>query len=881
MIGQHLGHFRILERLGSGGMGVVYRAHDEKLQRSIAIKVVGRDTGTPDTDRQRIVEEARAASGLNHPHICTVYETGEVDGLAYIAMEYIEGRTLAEVIGVGGLPPETVIRYGMQIADALAHAHRRGVIHRDLKTSNVVISSEGRAKVLDFGLARRIPLNVGTDLTRSSNAIGDGKLVGTLAYMAPEMLLGQAADERSDIWGLGVMLHEMCAGALPFQGRNEFELTAAILRSPSELLPPHVPPMLRAIIVRCLAKEPAQRYQHALEVRAALEAIQSGAAPLSAPIERPLTGNVEPPVARRRPLIVGISLWAIVLGLALVVTAVAAIVWLLGSPRSPWERVATGGRLTLVVASDDPLIDPAISLDGKMLTYVAVGKDGTTDVFVRRVAGGGLVRVTNDAARETSPRFSADGERVAFTRRESPDSPPEIRIVPALGGDVKATIASAAAPRWSPDGKQLAFLRPTKTGGTQLVVANTDGSNARTLLEPTSVFPFLRDPAWAPDSREMAIVRGSGGIAGEIWLVPLDGSDSRKAMDDPPEVFSDSPAYTSDGFGIVHSSNRGGATNIWFYRRRGGAPVRLTAGAGPDTSPTTAEDGTISFINSRWRNTLEVYNLRGGPPKVLATHSPYLWGPMFSPDGRTIAFSRSEVDGSWHIWSMPAEGGTPQRLTDSASGEVYSRFSHDGSFLTFHTWSTPRRIGRVPSSGGAAQLLDFGGPSDAFADLSRDGQWLAFTRIDQDAERIYIAPAAGGQARLLTSSPGTTPRWSPDGKLIAFSSNRAASGGILVIEPNGRNERRLTTTGGWPVWFPDGQQLAFMIAGRNGQMLQTVTRAGTPGRPIVDVPFNGFNYPFDISRDGSRLATTNSVHISDEVWLLEPKLASQQPGRTP
>jgi Tol biopolymer transport system component len=872
MIGQHLGHFRILARLGSGGMGVVYRAHDEKLQRSIAIKVVGRDTGTPDADRQRIVEEARAASGLNHPHICTVYETGEADGLAYIAMEYVEGRTLAELIGGSGLPPETVVRYGMQIADALAHAHSRGVIHRDLKTSNVVISREGRAKVLDFGLARRIPLNVGTDVTRSSNAIADGKLVGTLAYMAPEMLLGQTADERSDIWGLGVMLHEMCAGALPFQGRNEFELTAAILRSPAELLPPHVPPMLRAIIVRCLAKEPAQRYQHAMEVRAALEAIQSGAAPITAPVDRPLTGDITAPTAASRPTISGISHWVpVVVGLVLLAIAVGAATWLTGSPRSPWERVATGGRLTLVVASDEPLIDPAISLDGKMLTYVAVGKDGTTDVFVRRVAGGGLVRVTNDAAREASPRFSPDGERVAFSRRESAEGTPEIRIVPALGGDAITTITSAVEPRWSPDGKQLAFLRPTPTGETELVVANGNGSNPRPLLQPSSVFPFLRDPAWAPDNREIAIVRGSGGIAGEIWLVPLDGSTPRKAMDDPPEVFSDSPSYTSDGLGLVHSSNRGGATNIWFYPRRSGTPVRLTAGAGPDAAPTTAEDGTIAFINSRWRNTLEVYNVRGGQPKVLTTHSPYLWGPSFSPDGRTIAFSRSEVDGSWHLWTMPTDGGTPKRLTDSPSGEVYSRFSPDGSFLMFHTWSTPRRIGRVPSGGGAAQLLDFGGPSDAFADMSRDGRWIAFTRLDQDAERIYIAPAAGGKPRLLTSSPGTVPRWSPDGKLIAFSSSRSLSGGIVVIDPDGSNERRLTTTGGWPVWFPDGQQLAFLAADKNGQQeIQTMSRTGTPGRPIA-VDFNGFNHPFDISRDGSRLVTTNAVHVSDEVWLLEPK----------
>ena len=278
MIGQiALGHFRIVSRLGSGGMGVVYRAHDEKLQREIAIKVMGGESDRPDLDRLRIIEEARAASGLSHPNICTVYETGEFQGQAYIAMEYVEGRALSEMIPPGGLPAEAVIRYGIQIADALAHAHRRGVIHRDLKTSNVVVDGEGRAKVLDFGLARRIALKTGAALTRSGDLVADGKLVGTLAYMAPEMLLHQTADERSDIWGLGVMLYEMAAGEPPFKGRNEFEITAGILRSPADALPAHVPPMLRAIIQRCIAKEPGQRYQHAGEVRAALEAIQSDA----------------------------------------------------------------------------------------------------------------------------------------------------------------------------------------------------------------------------------------------------------------------------------------------------------------------------------------------------------------------------------------------------------------------------------------------------------------------------------------------------------------------------------------------------------------------------------------------------------------------------
>ena len=854
MIGESFGHFRILSRLGAGGMGVVYRAHDEKLQRTVAIKVVERVAGINAGDRARIVEEARAASGLSHPNICTVYETGDINGRAYIAMEFVDGKTLSESIPIGGLSTDAVVRYGIQIADALAHAHKRGVIHRDLKTANVVISPDGRAKVLDFGLARRVPSELATTVTRSSDSQPAKAIAGTLAYLAPEVLLGNEADERSDIWALGVLLYEIATAELPFKGRNEFDLTAAILREPAAQLPESVPPIIRSIVQRCLAKEPSQRYQHAVEVRAALEAVQSDVGAVS-----------KAPSAQRQ-------IWPMVTALLLIVAAVGAVmVWRQRDRRSVWERTASEGRWTLTLSSEDPIYDPAISADGKMLCYVVEERTGRSDLFVRRVAGGGLVRVTNDDARETTPRFSPDGDRIAFARRESPDGTPEIRIVSTFGGDSRVVMASATSPVWSPNGKELAFLHRTPDGTLELMSAGADGANARELLRADSEFPFLRDPAWSPDARELAIVRGSGGIAGEIWLLPATGGTPRRAMSDPAEVFSESPAYTADGLGIVHSSNRGGATNIWFHPRAGGAPVRLTAGAGPDAGPTIASDGTIAYINSRWRNTLNVHSLTGGASRTLATHSPFMWGPAFSPDGNEVAFSRSEVDGSWHIWSVPTTGGTPKRLTDTADGEVYSRFSRDGSFLVFHTWGTPRRIGRVARSGGAPVMLAFGEASDAFPDVSPDGQRIAFTRTDQRAERIYVAPVSGGTPSLLTESPGAVPRWSPDGTSIVFAANRGYYGGIFVVNADGRNRRRLTTSGGWPVWLPGGTQIGFIVTGRNGdQEIHVVPAAGGSPHVLTNIAFSGSNHLFDVSPDGKLLVTTNAVHVSDEIWLLEP-----------
>ncbi len=276
MIGQILDHYRIVERIGEGGMGVVYRAWDNQLNRDVALKVLPQGTEADAPARAQLLSEARLASALNHPSICTVYQVGESAGQAFIAMEYLEGQALSALIPGEGLPAETVIRYGAQIADALDHAHSRGVIHRDLKSANVRITPQGRCKVLDFGLATRLPQEIFSADTQSLASPGsDGGIAGTLHYMSPEALRGGPSDARSDIWSLGIILHEMASGELPFRGHSGFALPSAILRDPPSPLPARVPASLRAVVRRCLTKEPAGRYQHANEIRAALEAIHS------------------------------------------------------------------------------------------------------------------------------------------------------------------------------------------------------------------------------------------------------------------------------------------------------------------------------------------------------------------------------------------------------------------------------------------------------------------------------------------------------------------------------------------------------------------------------------------------------------------------------
>ena len=294
MIGELLGHYRIEARLGAGAMGVVYRAYDTRLHRTVAIKRL-KDTAA-ELSAVKLLEEARAASTLNHPHICTIHEVGEIGGNPFIVMEYIDGRPLFELIPKNGLPLETVLEYGSHVADALGFAHEYGVVHRDLKSSNIVVTKGGRAKVLDFGLARRVSSESLNDVTRSAPmspvATTDG--AGTPAYMAPEVLRGEPADARSDVWSLGIVLYEMAVGHRPYSGRTPFELAASVLSESPVAIPPEVSPPLAAVIKRCLAKQPGRRYRQAGEALAALEAIQPSTAalpPVRLPRRFPVPGR--------------------------------------------------------------------------------------------------------------------------------------------------------------------------------------------------------------------------------------------------------------------------------------------------------------------------------------------------------------------------------------------------------------------------------------------------------------------------------------------------------------------------------------------------------------------------------------------------------------
>ena len=868
-------------------MGVVYKARDTRLDCFVAMKVLADRVIANPERRLRFVQEAKSASALNHPNIITVHDIDTTGEFAFIAMEYVEGRTLAQLIAYrGGLRPGEALRYAVQIADALSTAHAAGIVHRDIKPANIMITERGLVKVLDFGLAKLAATGL-SDSDPESEVTAtlamnreleteEGTILGTVAYMSPEQAQGQKTDGRSDVFSFGAVLYEMVTGRRAFRGETKMATLAAIINqdpTPAAAVNGEVSPELDRVIARCLRKEVARRFQHMEDLKVALEELKEesdygkATSAESSPIARSRRK-----ILRRKLIVAGGSAAAV---LPIILMGVMKFFSrpeskLLSRPPLPDGR---GARLRLLVSSANQLSGPALSTDGKTIAYVAE-EQGQVDLYVARVAGGGHVRLTNDGTRKSNPHFSPDGERILFTRLGSETGAPEVCVVPALGGQTTRLLTRAADAVWSPDGTRMAFVLKQPGETDTLAMAAADGTDVRIIRRSDAAYPFFRNPAWSPDSKQLAVVRGTGGMSGELWLVPLNGGTPRGLSHDAPGVFSDEPVFTFNGRGLIHESNRAGATNLWILPLDGSRLTRLTTGAGPDVSPTASRDGSIAFANARFQCRLIIHNLGNGQTRELLTHTSYIWGPAFSPDRRDVAFSRAETDGSWHIWIVPVEGGVAQ-LTSGVLPEIYPRFSPDGASIVYHTWSPgPDRIWRVPRAGGpAVALTPARDDDDAYGDISPDGRWLAFARTEKEGTHIYIAPVEGGKARRLIDSASTLPRWSPDGKWIAFSPGRALNSGVFIIGADGTGMRRIAPTGAWPVWWPDGQRIGYQIVGPDGaQQIVVAPFAGGPAKPLRALRFKGTNNPFDVSSDGALVATSYHTDISSEIWLLEPQL---------
>jgi serine/threonine protein kinase len=865
VIGKTVSHYSIIEKLGGGGMGVVYKARDLRLERFVALKFLPEELAKDHQALERFQREARAVAALDHPNICTIYDIGESEGQPFIAMQLLEGQTLKDRILEKSLQVESIIDYGIQVADGLDKAHSKGIIHRDIKPANIFITTDGHVKLLDFGLAKaglgRTQGVSALSTVNEDNLTAPGAVVGTVAYMSPEQAQGLELDSRTDLFSFGAVLYEMATGHLAFAGRTTASIFDAILHqtpAPPLRLNPELPPKLDDIIGKALEKDRQTRYQSAAEIRADLKRLRRDtesshltAVPLGG------TASLRPPRKWAIPVTIGLVILVFLFGLLI-----------RNRTGSDTLVLSTNRRLTQLFSSSQEVVDPAISPDGKTVVY-AEYDSGQWDLFVNRIAGGARVRVTNDTAAEWHPQFSPDGEKILFSRLLPGSEVPEICITSAFGGDVTPLITDGSMAMWSPDASRFAFIIRQADKSRALAIADADGRNVRTIMQTDTTYVGFQHLAWAPDGSQIAVVRSMGGVSGEIWIVSASGGQPRRLWKDASEVFSHGPVFTADGRAIVHSSNRGGATNLWLLYVDGRPPAQLTTGPGEDQSPSIARDGTIAFLNAHYRYGLFLYDLASNTRRELVTHSGFLWAPAISPAGDQIAFSRIEADGSWHIWTVAVNGGAARRLTSGPLPEIYPRFSHDGKWVIYSTWSSqPDRVWKIPRAGGVpVPITPARDNDDAYADVSPDGKWLAFARTEGEMTRVYVAPAEGGEARLITRSPSTVPRWSPDGLSIAFSPTRAADAGVFVVAADGTGERRLTQTGGWPVWAPDGKRIAYWMVGPDGnQQVRLVSVEDGSTSVLSGLRFNGTNHPIDLFSDDG-LVTTNSVHISTEVWL--------------
>lgn len=754
--GMRMGPYEILSLLGAGSMGEVYRARDTRLNRDVAIKVL--PTLTLDPDRLRRFEiEAQAAAALNHPNILAVYQMGSHDGVPYIVSELLEGKTLSEALRRGPLPLRKAIDCGVQIARGLGAAHEKGIVHRDVKPDNLFITKEGRVKILDFGLAKVIAPKPSPAAATPTVTL-PGVAMGTVGYMSPEQVRGQATDHRTDIFALGAILYEMLMGQRSFQRQTEADTISAILNDeppPISQLAPQTPPALERVIRRCLEKNPEQRFQSASDLAFALEALIEGTVSSASGSH---TIVKESPRSSRFALIAA----------ALVIVLVAAGYWLLRP--EPGPRVANYVQLT-----HDGLAKSLIGTDGARL-YLALGAGSSGSFSSQGVAemsasGGEPRTIPVNTSADTIPiELSPDGTEILVV--DGTGSPPRgpLRSFPILGGTARRIgeiVGETAA--WSPDGKWLAY---SDLG--DLFRARADGSNPQRLL---SVKGDIRNISWSPDSMHLRFdsAETAGTLGRQLaWEAAADGTNLHRLLPgwhDPPDECCGK--WTADGKYFVFQS----ANQIWALPKDGGLlrsdaqPVSLTSSPMALSSPLPSKDGKKLFVvGQTYRGELMRYDVKG------RQFAPFLGGisaeyVAFSKDGQWVAYV-SYREGV--LWRSRLDGSERLQLTSPPMYPVLPRWSPDGKKIVFFEFALsadkPARMYEVAADGGNPRLLL---PEDSGQQLdpnwSADGSKIMFAGASNDpASTIRILDVASHHVSSLAGSQGFySPRWSPDGRYVS------------------------------------------------------------------------------------------------------------------
>jgi eukaryotic-like serine/threonine-protein kinase len=789
LIGKLVSHYRVLEVLGGGGMGIVYQAEDIKLGRRVALKFLPEELACDPVMLERFEREARATSSLDHPNICAIYEIEEHEGKPFIVMQLLDGRTLRErIINGTRLTTDEVLDIALQIVEGLDAAHKKGIIHRDIKPANIFLTKRDEAKILDFGLAKleltgkllpseieqlegcrtsildtpTVSYAVDLNLTKA------GERIGTACYMSPEQVRGETLDARTDLFSLGLVIYEMSTAHQAFPGDTASVVHNAILyRTPTPVreLNPDLPAELAEIIGKCLEKDRESRYHSAAEPRRDLKALKQ-----DFESSRFVSTVATTAASGRR--------WPKIAFALLLMLGVAVAGWLLIASR-------IGLKSTLPPVKVRPLLTnlgvegrPAFSPDGGQIAFMWNGGQGDQfDIYVKLIdEGAAPVRVTKSpGAFAAWPVWSPDGHRLAFFRCS--DRSNGIFVVPVLGGRERRIAELRSCPDsldWSPDGRLLAFPDQDSTDQPQsifLVSLETGGRRRLTTpirLEQDSVPNFSRD------GKTIAFVRSHGIIVQDIFLVPVDGGQPRR-LTFMNGLFS-GLTWTPGDKEVIFSNQVGNNNFLWRIKASGGTPERVTeVGAANASEPVITRQGNrlayrqVSSNVNIWQIRLPTSKGRASaPPVKLISSTRSQDGQQYSPDGKKIVFV-SDRSGSSQIWICDSDGSNPVQITSTdAPNNGTPRWSPDGRSIVFDSIADNVGVYLVPADGGTPRPLVVDSHLNAAASFSRDGRWVYFVSDRSGEYQVWKVSSDGGQPVQVTFHGGWHPMESADGKFLYY-----------------------------------------------------------------------------------------------------------------
>jgi serine/threonine protein kinase/WD40 repeat protein len=936
--GTVLNHYKILSRIGAGGMGEVYLAEDTRLGRQVALKVLPPQF-TADSDRvRRFVGEARAASALNHPHIVTIYDIGDVhlDGaeahsVYFIAMEFVEGTTLQALIHRDRAELKKLLEYFSQTADGLAKAHGAGIIHRDLKPENIMISGDGYAKILDFGLAKLVEPEAPSGQASSDDSLEAptammgrtqaGVVMGTIGYMSPEQAQGKPVDHRSDIFSFGCMLYEAATMQKPFKGDSLIDSLHKIVYSqpaPIRDANPNAPAELQRIIRKCLAKDAGERYQSIKDVAIDLRELireydsQPSVSAMFAPSfagegqfqQQPTALHPsQPSFADSRSGFSGphqtmsgqtSAITAIVpsrrarwlaLGAGLVILAVIGFVSLYvfygqkgarsGGPAFETTRIS---KLTSTGQSVRAVISP----DGKYVVHI-IREAGKTGLWVRQTATSSNVPIVPaDDGSYVGMTFSRDGNYIYFTKGEKSTTIRNLFQIPVLGGSPKKLIEDVdSAISFSADGKRFVFVRH-KQGESTLVTANADGSGEQQLTSFKQPDLFL-EPSWSPDGKTIAATtrRVTGGYRAELVSVQV-SDGSVKTVGSQKWIALEGAAWLPDSSGLVVSARDqtpGARLQIWELTYPDGKARKITNDLNSYAGVSLSADAS-SLVTVQTDTLASVYVCAPGDElhaRQITQGSGRYDQVQWTPDGRVVYVS--DASGTADIWLMDADGKNQKQLTSDAGINVFPNVSPDGRYILFNsnrtnTGITSFSVWRMGLDGSNPRQLTQN-DNDFFPACSGDVKWVYFTPVRAETRpTLWRVPIDGGEASQLLDKISLRPVVSPDGKMIAcqYSEGQPGQGPEVAILP---------AEGGAPLyrfnipvtqyrWSPDSKSIVYLDEKEGIGNIWSHPITGGEQKQVTNFTSSQI-FSFDWSRDGKNLLFTRGVQTSDVILIKDQR----------